>query len=954
MTGKNKPFFDPDERIVTLSDLSWFFLSQKKKWIRIAWIGALCSFCFFALRSPQYKAEATFKEGVEKSGAEGALKSLLGDFGSGGQQPQAIALMKSNQVLKPLVEKLGLQAQIVQSRWIVGKVLRRIRDNLRIEFGKPLDELDPFLFKNVVNLEENAQVYFLKFTTPSCFTIFNADRKSKIGEGQLGSPVSFSSSQFTVEKTPAHLKLGVFYQLNIVPWIPIVEGLRGQLKISSDKINKSIYNLSLTHRDRRCAQRLINELMASYQCYLKKDHDQLAGEQLAYLEKRQDQLYGKLAQTLDEHVSYMDQNLGESGFLGLDQESQSFLGSYQKMFQRRLDIDLELSLLERAEMSQPFSIPSYSNCGKSLTSDIQDLKQQRDLIEISLQQQHSLSTVQEEETQLAARRDELQEIRLEKGAVKTLKEEVGEGSEISLTEFDLGETLYGWAKKLEDRDEEREDLCEYLENYSRLLSLRESMLQERVFYGNKAPPELEGIDLETAGKLFVDYNNKIDYSVAAMRRYSQFREQVLLKDFELGSLSSILSDPLSQNLIASANRIALQLKDEKYHSSREGERWEDELSLQRKILSDHLAQLERVEEMNLALYKEKMASLQQVWLDGINRRISVLLERARSEIKDRREALLRETQILVQKMEEIRRRSQGLSGKWKLEKWLELKTEMDQKIMETLTQLVESKTIGHHLHHVESKPLDEAILPSSPTKQFLLRKALIGAFCAVFAVLFFSLVKTILRGFPLSVEKLQAMGLPTAGPLSFSCDGPGSAPLSGPDLDLLRRLALFSEGSKVIGLIGGKGPDYSYALGENLARMSYRSLILRCDFTSKFSKEDVPGLLQVWKKEIASLPIRKGTGFDYIPSGGHTPFGAEMLQSPSFAKWLEQLKENYDWVFLFSREPLSAPESAAVLRLCDKAVVTISKETTEQLTPFVEWAYHETGTKNRLTFVVAD
>ena len=146
---------------------------------------------------------------------------------------------------------------------------------------------------------------------------------------------------------------------------------------------------------------------------------------------------------------------------------------------------------------------------------------------------------------------------------------------------------------------------------------------------------------------------------------------------------------------------------------------------------------------------------------------------------------------------------------------------------------------------------------------------------------------------------------------------------------------------KVIGIIEGKGPDYSYALAEHFSRMSLRPFVIRCDFNVKFSPSDLPGLLQMWKQKSANPSVRRVNGIDYLPSGGYTPYGAEMIRSPFFQELLEKNKNHYDFILLVSRSPLHSVESLAPLSLCDQAIVTVSGEPTEQLTPFVDWAYHE-------------
>jgi FtsZ-binding cell division protein ZapB len=440
-----------------------------------------------------------------------------------------------------------------------------------------------------------------------------------------------------------------------------------------------------------------------------------------------------------------------------------------------------------------------------------------------------------------------------------------------------------------------------------------------------------------------------------MTHLAQLKENIFLKDYELGSLSSVLQDPLSQTLIQQSSEIALKLKDEKYHSGKEGERWTEELGLQKKILSDHLDQLYKVEELNASLIREKITGLQQASLDGINRQISVLQEQISDTLKSSRQSLAQEKELLKKKIDELRSRASKLPHKWVQEQWLEQKSNLAGKMIEAITNVVETKTIGHHLHHVESKPLDLATPPLEPVSPKLFSFSCAGAFLFAFGSFFASLIRSILKGFPTSGEKLRAMNFPFLGGISSHCDGPPLEPVAGSDLDLLRKAALFIESppkSQTIGLVLGNGPDYSYALAENLARTSKKSLLLRCDFKAKFRREDLPGILQVWNGETTALPLRKKEGYDLMTAGGFTPYGAEILQSGSFHKMIDLLKPHYDWLFLVLRGPIDSSEHLSALKLCDRALVTTSGEQTELLTPFVDWAYHEP--RSRLTFIASE
>lgn len=947
-----RPIQEVDERIFTLSDIRRFYKRKKGTIFRIALLAWVATFGVFLLKAPKYKIEATFKEGIEGA-SESSLKDLLfTGMGASPAQPEAIVIMKSYQVLKPLISRLGLQASVPQSKGIFSKLYCRIRDNLKAQRGKPLEDPDLFVFREVLYEGEKALSYFLRFDDATHFAVLDSDRKL-ITQGILEGEVCLPEAQFILEKTPKNLRFRQLYKLSVVSWIPIADSLRNTLKIASQKANKSIYGLRYSHRDRFFGVALLNELMFEYQRYLKRNHDHVSKEQLAYLDQRQEEIFQKMSFTLKEHADYLSRNLGEKGVVGLEKEIESVLTPHRRMAEKMIGLDVELARLRQFEQGDhwlasadegPFSIRL-----REISRSIQELKQQRDLLELSLQDREGplLS-----ENQLHTKQRELKEIRTRREISQKLLEAIEQQEPLEFG-FDPDLSLAAWAQQLKDaKEEERGDFTDYLENHIRLLSLREKMLQERFFYGEGGSSEFEGIDLTTARTLFVEYNNRLDGYEAAMRRFAQLKEEIRRPNFEISSLSSTLPDPFSQKLVALAGELAIQLKDEKHHSEKEGQRWAEELNLQKKILSDHLEQLFKVEELNAVLTREKITNLQKISLDCIHRQISALHEQARDSIRERREALLSEKDLLEKKMAELRASMKDLPEKWQLEKWLDLKTKGGIKVMEAITQLIESKTIGHHLHHIESKPLDLAILPTIPQPPHLFQMGFLGAFLTGFGFFFLSLVRTILRGFPSSLEKLRAMRFPLLGEISSFCDGPQLDTVSGGDLEILRQVSLFLEKppqAKVIGLIAGEGPDYSYALAQNLARRSLRPLIIRCDFRAKYQKEDLPGLLQVWKGEAAELPIRCCNGFDLLTPGGFTPYGVEIIQSKAFAELVETLKQKYDFLLLLFRSPLSQSESQAALRLCDKAIVTVSGEPTEVLTPFVDWAYHEGDC--RLTFV---
>lgn len=937
----SKPSINPEEWVVSLLDVKRLYISMWKRLIKWAFLGGVAFFLYFGSTEVLYQAEGTFKEAAERTSQEHFFKEMFGGL-SLKSQPQAASLMKSNQVLRPLIENLGAQIQPVSSEWNLFKRLRRYREAWRAEKGRLLDDVDPFVFSKVHydGLEELP--FFLKFQSENEFIVLN-ERKEEVGLGIVGRPFQFGDVSFTVFGLPKRLKLQKCYPFVASNWIEAVEDIRSRIKIKSHKDNLSILVISAIHRDRHLATRIANELMVEFQAYLKREYDAVAKMQIGYLEQKQNQIFGKMNQLFEEHIDYMGKNLSENGFAGLEEETQNLLMPHHQMQTTLLGIDIELKRLSETKKERK-AIPiaedgPFSHVFNQVSNRIQDLKQQRDLIELSL--------AQEIEPTLQARSVDLKKIRQMRFQVESLIQEIDQGRE--LASYDLNPGLVHWAKSLEN-PEEREDFIEYLENYARLLSMREKMLQERVFCNKPPPRELEGMDLGSVRGLFLQYNNKLDAAEASLRHFAKLKKEALNPNFELASLSTALQDSVSQKIIADASHLEVLLKDEKHHSAKEAERWKEEIALQRKVLTDHFEQLMVVEELNIELLRDKMLGLQRLSLDCINQQISVLLEQMDDAIEKRKKSLLVEKEILESKTKDLRASIAAvLPEKWKFEKWLGIKTAMVNKVMETVTEVVESKTMSNQMHHVESKPLDLAIVPISPQAPHLYKMTCLGALATALLVFSFAFIQKLLEGFPLTHEKIKTLQLPFSGPVSSLCDGRVSEPSTGSDLEAIRKMISFSADAKVVGLVMGKGPDYSYNLCENLARRQAHPIVVRCDFNAIMRKEDEPGVYQVWQGEKPL--IRKEKGFDYITAGQFSPYGTEILESEAFGELISSLKSRYTHVFLLLRSPLVSMEAQAALRLCEKAVVTISGEQIEELTPFVRWGYDEDNC--RITFITS-
>ena len=895
----------PEERLFSLGDLVRLYQREKRRMFYAALLGA-CLLGGFALTRPlTYSILATFKEGVEKKEGIGSVQEMLFSINAGQEMSQAAILMKSNQVLKPLIRSLGLQAGICETR---RSFFQNAFDHLRAELFFPLSDLDPFVFRDVCYEGEKSIDLHLRFLDRTQFEI----------DGQIGrihEPCTVANASFCIEKIPKELNLSHAYTLRLDPWISCAEQIRNSLKIVNHKMNKAILNLTFFHRDRVRGAELLNELMDRYRSYLKSEHDLMAEDQLAYLEKRQDQLFSGLDDALQEYVQHLKENADQKGFASSQQETSAFLASYKTLFSRSFAIELELEKLAAGIVDRKEVLPKYQ--------EIQELASERDLLASTL-----LFQGQRQSQDPAVSMQMLQQVRSELAdASQALRE----------LEVNPQEIVLGWASQFS----EKEDLAHHLRKLVRLYSVREKILRERQFQSDHET--LEGIDLITAKGLLVEANRRFDQIKASLSSHQHLLEKVVDPSFELTSLGNVLQDPMSQRFLAEAYRLHVQIKDQDLYSEKEEGRLGRELAQQRKVLADHIQQMIDVSLLELSLCEEKISSLQQIRLDCIEQQLSAKQQQIDEFVSERKRILLHEKGLVMKKMEQLRSQMAAIPGQKRAEQLLKLKAEMSLRTMQSVTQLVESKTIGHHLHRIESRPLDLALIPLKPKRGFIALLILAGAFLGALGAFSWAFLQGIHRGFPAALDTLRAMRYPTAGQISFHTDGPEVKDLLDEDLETLRNSIALIDRSKVVGILAGKGPNFSYELARLLAREGRKVLLIRCDFQAKFSDRDLPGLLQGFGQ------IRKERDFDLLPSGGTTRYGTELIRSENFAALLERYKQEYDHILLYDSSALDSAQVLALLARCDKAIATLTREPIELLTPLAQWAYYQQ--RCRLTFL---
>lgn len=952
--------------LVTFSDLKLLFLRNLTKIKSVSIYFWLACIFLMLFRGQYYIAESTFKQASRQNEMGLSLKEAYQQFFSLSAESSTIAIMQSNEVLKDVIEELGMQA-VCNPDFFVVKALKRVRDNLVFEFGGSPPDLDTFVFRNVSYPGEKPLKLFLKLTSPVSYQLFGQD-KHILGEGKLEQPFSFPTGRITLCKIPKSIKINHLYPLIIQPWAGVVRHARKKLKIAPLKQDKNILKLLFPCRDRFLAAEFVNHVMKSYQKYLKKENDETCEQQLAYLRRREEELTSHYDKALIDHVGYLKDNLRENGFVGVAQEIE-ILSQPRNLYTSKLfDVDLELQRLhtetdlfmfsvetendehlnqlnhvfkkskkideKKAEETALFSKEKKMIANRLETCDLDQKRTEGLLTKSDFKAEFIpplLIEIQETDQQLHEAAVLIQ--CLEK------KEKIPSFSSL---QKDPKSPVSSLVKQIEDSSANFENsetslLC--LREFVNHLAQKRKILEENLTLQKQQSDDFAGLNLRTAQELLAEYTRQRDNLQAQVRELVFLREQLFYPDFEMSSLGGVFNDSITADIIQKASALSLQIKDDSNRSDREQARLQDSLKTQKNFLSQYLFQTIELKKLRSKLLSDKICSLSQTTA-----------------------SLLRyEKKLLTEKLQELNLKMGDLPEKWHRESLLMLKKELGAMMLQGISQLAEAKNLGQHTFQASSKPLD---LASPPTRINPPKMIVVSLLSSVFAALgFYGFVfsRNLMKGFPVSVENLKISGFPIGGSLSRYCNA-GFSQLCAEDLETLRRLAEFlvshskkSNASSAIPLegsvaacIGGNYPNYVLSLAEILAMRGLKVLYVNCAF-DQVHAENMPGLYQYLDNPSMDIPFRRHLTFDLLPSGGMTRHATELIGSAKFWNFLSQMKQKYDIVLLYSSAGAKVAEGHAFLHVSDSIIVTVQQEKKDELLPYVDWAKRKEA--NCATFV---
>ena len=937
-----------NENFIIFSDVKRVFI--RYKWIICA--GAILFGAigfYFRMQLPvSYEVISTFKEAQSASSTsgKGLFETMVKSIGMGGDQ-KGFYIITSSQMLKPVVEKLGLQALIAPKNGWRGR-LQQMRDALKAERGKPTFPEENFVFENVNYEPEETKKYEVFFTSKESFEVRSL-KAQVLAQGQVGKPVQFEDVTLTLKKTPSNIKLRRCYPLSLSSVQGHILELREAIEVDAVKGDRSLINLTFNHRDREFGKKLLNTLMLEYENYLVRENKRISREQIGYLEERRDEFCSQMDAFLKDHVDYLKKSLGETGFLSLGQHLPILQERKKDLMGNLLELDDEYGGLLSATSSSAFKLNAEMT---GLQRELHGLMKHRDELGLALMASPTPAA-------FIAKLDalNLQEVRIKTGVdnffsplVSNLRQIKKERDEIFCDALEFGKLLSPDAHQLKKIQEEKKRIstlinekkhvemtASYLKNQLRLLSMQEDILKQRVFHRTSLPDEFLGVDISTLKKLLLDYLQERDGSLSKIRKLEFVKDQMEKEEVEWVSLGAALPDSLSTEMVLEMGQLVQQMRKKRSYTEKELERMVRSFSEKKSNLIKHMNQTLHLQELQTDLINQRICLVQTTMLDLFNKDIALIGQQIKDRVADRLVQVSREKGFIQGQIEQIVNEMGKVPETWLKERQLQFSSEMHKGMLESLVRLVESKNIESHLMTVESKTLDFAYAPLIPGHPKLKLITFLGIVIGMVLTFGACFIWAFYRGVPLTLENLMVRGKKAIGKLSKKI----SVEEKSTDLEVLRSLSLLlkeQERSPLVAtLVLGEGVDYSPYFAKLLEKEGRKTLVIDLDFSKKVRQKKLSGLIHYLEGETKQPTLQSKPYGTFIPMGGYSPFGDEMLKSKKFHDFIDKEKHQYDVVLLAL--PKKAKESLpkSFFSCSNVMVVRLANECFSELLPYFHW-----------------
>ena len=843
----------------TGKDVKRLFKRKKKFYVKFFLSSFFVALALYLFQAPRYKATAVFRQASQPKDQKELIRSFLQSSSLLPSEGSAKSIFESRTLLKEVVEFLGLQIQSPSQRFLP------LKDSLFAEMGFKIPDRKLFHFSHVFSGVEEKASFFLIFLNDHTFEVLNR-KKQKISLGRIGEPVQYENTSFVLEQISEKVKVGNLYPLELYPWTDTVKKMLANLEVKKSKADENVLQLTFVSPDATTSASALNCLMQFYQNYIKQENEDLSRVHKEYLGRRQKELLFEFEQSLEKHRDFLSESLAASGFMTLKQEVDLLEKPSEEYLNRLYDLDLQLSRLVSSKESKG------QNERKKKGNQVS-----------SLEKVYGSKELQCLEV-------DLQERKAARGETRSIQKLLAFLESKNSSEFkgqwpkDLSSTLIAGL----------EDLSKSLTVYRSLQSEKDPLLfldiqqkkvvlKERVEeelgkkQGGQSFEELEGMSPETIQKLYIEYNQQLDSLRVYIEQLSDVKEQILLPHFEITSLSGLLTDSVSQEMILKASSRALELQDKLNHSAKDIERIQAALDVQKRFLLQHIEQVLLMQKMRVALIEEKTASLEKASIHQ----------------------LVLEKKLVEEQLQALQERMKPLPEKWKRENELVMKKDLSLSMIAGLTQLAESKNVQHQLFQVESKPIDFAFVPYKSHKRSAFAFSLIIALFSSGVFFMKDLLKWLAKGNVLTEDFAKNLGMRVCGSMN------GFDELQ--DLETIRKIAFFLGNSLPLNkgisasIISSGAFSLHRKVAELLAIRGLKVLVIECS-TEPLNRDPIQGGLYEYLSKLEDLPcvLREGN-FDLIKAGSYHGNFVEWLFRKEFQELVENSRRSYDLVLLSMR-----------------------------------------------------
>lgn len=753
----------PSQKNTTVSFKELFNICMRaKKLISLVTLSCFSLAIIYAITRPvEYIAEGTFRDKAKTNNGISSFAGLLS--GTNTNDNNAIALMNSRTIREKLAKTLHLQVNIEGSedsfyffKNIWQNIVAETKQFIYPHYLSLKDNHSNILITNSKYLGEVPKVINLYFTSEDEFEIQGQEEPII---GKLGSAVITEDFEFTLtHQNNKNLKDKTF-TITFLPLSLTAKNISEHLTIEPDRLDKNLLNIKFKNKDRHVAASAVNSLMDIYKDFLRNEQNHIIYHQIQYLEKRQDEISHKLKLSMENHVLKISDDIKNIGFPNTNLAMEFLTESQNNLQKKLLDIEFELKRLYMTQEAgyayyDTYSLPGDPAVINRMLTEMRDLKQQSDWLNLSLQDHkvidadalHKLLT--EQLLALKTNRDYRDE-------AKKLLDELKNGHflnkpfKIILDDQYLAKL---WISKIHDasktfgKDSEevkicKSQFCSYLNHLIHHFDVHEGAIQERMVHSQSDSNDFLGIDLKTSQSLFITYTHKLNEIESQILQNQFIIDEMDKDDFELSSLSTILNDHISLDVSTKATLLAMNLKDSSNRSLKEQERIKEDLDLQKRFLSTHLKNSNQLLRLNEDLMKYKVKSLQSVTLSLAGQQISLLENNLSEYIESRILNLKAESEIIEQHKTALMEQMSALPSKWVSEKLINLQMEMNQKMVEEVSKLVETKNIGSNLEMIQSTVIDHAVAPINPRPARILFFALLGSLIGLILSLSFVILR---------------------------------------------------------------------------------------------------------------------------------------------------------------------------------------------------------------------